>query len=185
MVDLVLSLFPGADLLGMAFAEAGFCVVRGPDILLGGDNRDFHIPSRRFDGVIGGPPCKQFSQAIISAKGRAREGNLIPEFNRIVREGQPAWWLMENVPEAPLLNEVRWHEVLDAWHFGAHQHRRRRFSSNLLLEAYLARAPESARDPNPWPCVTATEQKVSSGSSWRAIRQRAGRQVGRRMTLPR
>lgn len=32
----LLSIFPGADLLGKAFTKAGFCVVTGPDKLLGG-----------------------------------------------------------------------------------------------------------------------------------------------------
>lgn len=35
--QLVLSLFPGIGLLDMAFEEEGFCVVRGPDLLWGGD----------------------------------------------------------------------------------------------------------------------------------------------------
>ena len=55
MTDLVLSLFPGIGLLDMAFEEEGFCVVRGPDLLWGGDIRRFHPPAGRFEGVIGGP----------------------------------------------------------------------------------------------------------------------------------
>ena len=42
---LVLSLFPGIGLLDMAFEEAGFTVVRGPDLLRGGDIRRFHPPA--------------------------------------------------------------------------------------------------------------------------------------------
>src|SRR5581483_8652505 len=30
--------------------------------------------------------------------------NLIPEFERVVEEARPTWWLMENVPDAPLPN---------------------------------------------------------------------------------
>lgn len=51
-MDLVLSLFPGADLLGRAFEACGFCVVRGPDIVWGSDVRDFRAPAGRFSGVI-------------------------------------------------------------------------------------------------------------------------------------
>jgi hypothetical protein len=101
---LVLSLFPGADLLGMGFELEGFCVVRGPDVLLGGDVRGWHVPAGKFDGVIGGPPCKQFSQAIASRGGAhaATQDNLIPEYERLVREAAPRlFWVMENVPEAP------------------------------------------------------------------------------------
>ena len=36
-MSLVLSLFPGIGLLDMAFELEGFCVVRGPDVLWGGD----------------------------------------------------------------------------------------------------------------------------------------------------
>ena len=38
---LILSIFPGIDLLGHAFEEVGFCVVRGPDLITGGDIRRF------------------------------------------------------------------------------------------------------------------------------------------------
>lgn len=55
MKGTVLEVFPGLSLLGRAFEEAGFCVVRGPDILWGGDVRRFHV-RRGFDGLIGGPP---------------------------------------------------------------------------------------------------------------------------------
>jgi DNA (cytosine-5)-methyltransferase 1 len=55
---LVLSLFPGIGLLDMAFEQEGFCVVRGPDLLWGGDVKRFHPPAGKFDGVIGGPPCQ-------------------------------------------------------------------------------------------------------------------------------
>jgi DNA (cytosine-5)-methyltransferase 1 len=103
MQQLVLSLFPGIGLLDMAFEEAGFCVVRGPDLLWGGDIRRFHPPAGRFDGVIGGPPCQAFSRLrhIVEANGYKTAPNLIPEFERCVREAQPRWFLMENVPEAP------------------------------------------------------------------------------------
>ncbi len=59
--QLVLSLFPGADLLGRWFHEEGFCIVRGPDLIFGEDVREFSPPPGRFDGVIGGPPCQKFS----------------------------------------------------------------------------------------------------------------------------
>jgi len=102
---LVLSLFPGIGLLDRAFEEEGFCVVRGPDVLWGGDARRFRGRRDRFDGVIGGPPCQPFSQLVhmVRANGfTSRHENLIPEFERIVAECQPAWFLMEEVPAAPL-----------------------------------------------------------------------------------
>lgn len=105
MSDLVLSLFPGIGLLDMAFEEQGFCVVRGPDVLWGGDIHRFHPPAGRFDGVIGGPPCQHWSRLrhiVIARYGEtARAPNLIPEFERCILEAQPGWFLMENVPDAP------------------------------------------------------------------------------------
>lgn len=72
-MQLVLSIFPGIDLLGRAFElEGGFCLVRGPDPLWGGDIRSFHPPAGKFDGVIGGPPCQEFSP--LSRLVRGNEG---------------------------------------------------------------------------------------------------------------
>jgi DNA (cytosine-5)-methyltransferase 1 len=103
MSQLVLSLFPGIGLLDMAFEEAGFCVVRGPDLLWGGDIRRFHPPAGVFQGVIGGPPCQLFSQMRhIQPLAGQKHGNLIPEYERVVGEAVPQWFVMENVRDAPL-----------------------------------------------------------------------------------
>jgi DNA (cytosine-5)-methyltransferase 1 len=102
---LVLSLFPGIGLLDMAFELEGFCVVRGPDLLWGGDVRAFHPPAGKFDGVIGGPPCQVFSRLAHMVRANGYEpkfGNLIPEFERCVHEAQPDWFVMEEVPDAPI-----------------------------------------------------------------------------------
>jgi len=99
--NLVLSIFPGIDLLGRAFEEEGFCVVRGPDLLWGGDIRDFHPPAGVFGGVIGGPPCQEFSVLRHLGHYKSKHGNMIPEFERCVEDAQPDWFLMENVKEAP------------------------------------------------------------------------------------
>lgn len=106
MTQLVLSLFPGIGLLDMAFEEEGFCVVRGPDLLWGGDIKRFHPPAGRFDGVIGGPPCQTHSvMRHLALKGNGVpagvHGDQIPEFERVVYEASPTWFVMENVPGAP------------------------------------------------------------------------------------
>jgi DNA (cytosine-5)-methyltransferase 1 len=103
------SVFPGIGLLDRAFEELGFCVVRGPDKLWGGDIKSFHPPPGKFDGIIGGPPCQCFSRLryFVAYNRKNNPGkyaeteNLIPEFVRCVEEAQPAWWLMENVPGVP------------------------------------------------------------------------------------
>jgi DNA (cytosine-5)-methyltransferase 1 len=133
---LVLSLFPGIGLLDMAFEAEGFCVVRGPDLLWGGDVRRFHPPAGRFDGVIGGPPCQAFSRLANIVRAVHGEGsiapNLIPEFERVVSEAAPAWFLMENVEGAPLPIvagfEARDLVVSNRDDCGGEQNRVRRFS---------------------------------------------------------
>lgn len=144
-MNLVLSLFPGIGLLDHAFELEGFCVVRGPDVLWGGDVRRFHPPAGRFDGVIGGPPCQTFSSLanLVRANGHEPKfGNLIPEFERCVCEAAPAWFLMENVPQAPqaAIDEygVRSLMLNNAWlpsglgdGMGQEQERKRRFTFGL------------------------------------------------------
>lgn len=134
---LVLSLFPGIGLLDMAFEAEGFCVVRGPDLLWGGDVRSFHPPAGRFDGLIGGPPCQVHSP--IGAVNRARWGDtsvmpdLIPEFTRVLKETRPRWWVMENSPHAyaPVVGTAR--VLIDNAALGQPQRRLRAFWSNLSL----------------------------------------------------
>lgn len=98
-MDLVLSIFPGIDLLGRGFEAEGFSVVRGPDILWGGDIRTFDVPAGRFDGVIGGSPCQDFSGANRNPTGYSLE--MLHEFERVVCSARPAWFLLENVPRVP------------------------------------------------------------------------------------
>jgi len=128
---LVLSVFPGIDLLGRAFEEEGYCVVRGPDLLWGGDIRTFHPPAGVFEGVIGGPPCQLWSRMRFINPHVGKHGNLIPEFERVVVEAQPAWFLMENVPSAPVPNVDAYVSsaaiVQDRW-VGGVQPRERRFT---------------------------------------------------------
>lgn len=99
-MSLLLSIFPGADLLGRGFESEGFCVVRGPDIVWGGDIREFHPPAGRFDGVIGGSPCPDFSDArCTEPTGEGLE--LLAEFVRVVSEASPDWFLLENTRRVP------------------------------------------------------------------------------------
>lgn len=131
---LVLSLFPGIGLLDRAFEEEGFCVVRGPDVLWGGDIHRFHPSPAAFDGIIGGPPCQTFSALASLARAQGHEmtfGNLIPEFERVVAEAEPDWFVMENVPKAPepIVPGFAVHSQLlnNRW-LGEEQNRLRRFA---------------------------------------------------------
>ncbi len=129
----VLSLFPGIGLLDQAFEEQGFTVVRGPDLLWGGDIHSFHPLPGQFGGIIGGPPCQAFSRLrfVVQHNGYTSAPNLIPEFERCVSEAQVAWFIMENVPDAPL-PEIPGYQVhsqlLNNRWYGGVQHRVRRIS---------------------------------------------------------
>lgn len=100
VTSLVLSVFPGADLLGRGFEAEGFCVVRGPDIVWGGDIRAFHVPRGRFDGVIGGSPCQEFS-LLNRDRDFALGVEMLRHFCRVVVESGADWFLLENVPTVP------------------------------------------------------------------------------------
>lgn len=126
---ITLSLFPGIDLLGRGFEAEGYTVVRGPDLLYGGDIRAFHVPAGRFDGVIGGPPCPDFSRKRRSPPtGYGLE--MLGEFARVIVEAEPDWWLMENVPSVPNV-EIDGYSVqrfdLNARECGLRQSRLRHF----------------------------------------------------------
>lgn len=167
---LILSVFPGIDLLGRAFEEVWpeCCVVRGPDLLWGGDIRHFHPPAGRFDGVIGGPPCQAFSRLrhLVEHNGYKVAENLIPEFERVVREAEPEWFLMENVPEAPLPFVREGHPVVcgyyvsnevvrDVW-CGGETSRARRFTFGTRRACRFEIPTLALHRPDPEPAVCAS-----------------------------
>lgn len=177
VTPLVLSLFPGIGLLDRAFEEEGFVVVRGPDLLWGGDVKRFHPPTGKFDGIIGGPPCQRFSEATGINRGRGAEReNLIPEFERCVGEAAPIWFVMENVRRAPLPSvegyTVREY-LLNARWFGSPQKRIRRFSfgtrsgEKLIFEPAIVRPAFVART------VLASDGKRNGKGGCRRNRQNA------------
>ena len=102
-LQLVLSLFSGIGLLDNAFREAGFCVVSAGDIIYGQDIRDFTGLKNKFDGIIAGSPCQDFSLANRDRPVLEESyGNeMLQEFVRIVTECEPTWALLENVPQVP------------------------------------------------------------------------------------
>lgn len=150
-MQLVLSTFTGAGLLDIGFEAEGFCVVSAGDIQFGRDIRCFHPPPGRFEGVIGGPPCQQFSRISHMARhmGYDIKPNLIPEFERVVSEAKPQWFLMENVSEAPepAVDGFHVHSFLlnNRW-LGEEQNRLRRFSFGHIgrsvdLLKYIEQSP--------------------------------------------
>lgn len=129
MNEPVLSLFPGLGLLDRAFEEAGFCVVRGPDLLWGGDVRRFHVLPGVFHGLIGGPPCQIHSTAKEILNTSTAE-DLIPDYIRVFHEGRFHWSVMENVSGALNHPDVPqgWHPArLRDWDCGGLTSRKRAF----------------------------------------------------------
>lgn len=166
---LVLSLFPGIDLLGRGFESAGWCVVRGPDIINGGDVREFHALPGRFDGVIGGPPCQDFSRARRSSPtGAGLE--MLAEYRRIVEEAAPLWWLMENVPSVPDMVIPGYSHLrmdLNAREFGAVQNRHRHFQFGHVAGLVPVVTRRQVVSPGKsQPCCLASEGARKDRRSW-------------------
>lgn len=164
---LILSLFPGIDLLGRGFEAEGFCVVRGPDLITGGDIRSFHPPAARFDGVIGGTPCQDFSKARRTpptGEGLA----MLAEFARVVTEAQPTWFLMENVPTVPTLT-VPGYAIqrldLNARDCGLRQNRLRHFQYGDQ-RGWVIIVERTHRVTDAQPCVTASEGRRQDRRTW-------------------
>ena len=99
-MELVLSLFPGLDLLGAAFTEAGFSVVRGPDPLYNSRIRRLSHSRGRVTGIVAGPPCQDFSKAR-RCKPSGHGLRMLAELLRCIDESRPEWVLIENVPQIP------------------------------------------------------------------------------------
>ena len=157
--NFVLSVFPGADLLGRGFEAEAFYVVRGPDLVWGGDVRTFSPPRSVFDGIIGGSPCQDFSRARrTDPTGYGLE--MLIQFIRIVAEGQPNWFLLENVPGVPDVfvggyNMQRFfHNSRDC---GCRQRRHPRFQFGSLNGIGLVIPPPAKRTLPAEPACLATE----------------------------
>ena len=169
--QVVLSLFPGADLFGKAFESRGFCVVRGPELLLGQDIRDFHVPPGKFDGVIGGPPCTKFL-VCRNRKQSPDAVDLINEFARIVDEAKPKWMVMENVRGAKdslhIRNDWLARTVRD-YDCGGLTHRIRTFWFWPESVAEVIDVPEVRREwPGPLHTLCASDGRRGVKGGWHA-----------------
>lgn len=164
----VLSIFPGIGLFDRAFEEEGFTTVRGKDLLWGADARDFHTPHGVYEGVIGGPPCQDFSDA----RRCEPTGNgltMLREFCRIVEEAGPAWFMLENVRRCPDVT-VRGYTMQRFWlnsrDCGCRQRRLRRFQFGSLDGVGLVIPPPVKASEPAAPCCMASEGTRSSRRTW-------------------
>ena len=103
----------------------------------------FKSISGEIDGLIGGPPCQDYSMAGRGAGETGDRGKLVYDYLNKIDELKPKWFLFENVKGLVskkhietfnnLLQEfdnlgyaVSW-KVLNAWHYGVAQNRERVF----------------------------------------------------------
>jgi len=189
MTGLVLSLFPGIGMLDMAFEEAGFCVVRGPDLLWGGDIHRFHPPAGKFDGVIGGPPCQFASEMsrFNAHMGRELADNLIPEFERIVSAAAVPWFVMENVIQAPAPSvdgyTITENVLRDVW-CGGETMRQRRMSIGTLSGQSVHVSTLALHRPDPDLAVTSCAREDRFGRPKYEINGKMRRCANRGARLP-
>ncbi len=135
-MKLLLSLFSGIDLLGIAFQRCGFTVVSAGDIAFGRDIREFHAPAGHFAGVILGSPCQDFSCARRNHPPTGEGKAMIKEGARVILEAQPDWWLWENVPSVPTIKIAGYtHQRFDLTHreCGGEMLRRRHFQFGVKI----------------------------------------------------
>ena len=135
----LLDLFCGAGGASMGYAMAGFDVTgidlkhgkRYPFTYIKGNVLDYLNTEflRQFDVIAASPPCQTFSATkhLRNAQGKSTSKvNMIPEVrDAIIASGVP--YIIENVPNAPLINPVQ----LCGSAFGLKVRRHRLFESNL------------------------------------------------------
>ncbi len=165
---LVLSIFHGADLFGRGFEQEGFCVVRAGEIELGFDIRNFSPVKHKFDGIIAGTPCQDFSRARRSEPtGEGLE--MLKQFARLVTEAAPEWFLLENVPTVPDI-EIENYKIqrfdLNAKECGLKQNRLRHFQFGTTTGVQLWIERECAAESQFEPCCMASEGKKGKRRSF-------------------
>jgi DNA (cytosine-5)-methyltransferase 1 len=166
-MDLILSIFSGIDLLGMGFEKAGFCVVSAMDILYGHDIRAKKFPSGKFNGVIAGSPCQDFSRARRTPPtGYGLE--MLKQFERVVNETMPDWFLLENVPSVPDINIKGYHILrfdLNARECGSSQNRHRHFQFGSIA-GHVLDIKRQPKTKDFEPCLTASEGTKTDRRTW-------------------
>lgn len=166
MSQLVLSIFHGLDLLGRGFEAEGFCVVRAAELELGFDVRKFTPVPDRFDGVIAGTPCNEFSLA--NRKTRTYHGYgkmMMDNFARVVTQSRCSWALLENVPTVPNIEIPGYsHQRFDlnATECGLEQSRLRHFQFFSAI-GHVLTIDRSQHPGQSQPCVTASEGHRATG----------------------
>jgi DNA (cytosine-5)-methyltransferase 1 len=148
-MELVASLFPGIDILGRGFRDAGFAVLQGPDLIFGTCIEGFALPAGHIDGVIAGPPCQNYSDANRD-RDQIEGDRLLLELLRTIDGARPAWFLVENVRRVPDLvvapYQVQRIPLMD-WEFGGRQLRLRHIQFGSLDRSIIRPLRTQARRP--------------------------------------
>lgn len=172
----VLSIFPGIGLMDRGFEAEGYCVVRGPDTLWGGDIRQFHVPVNRFNGLIAGPPCQDFS-ALSNVNPKAKDKTygleMLEETKRVILESGVDWFLLENVLRVPDIKIDDYYIQrfeLDAHWFGGDQRRKRAFQFGSWANVNINFEVPLFESPVVEPPVMATEVKQGTRAAHRNLK---------------
>ncbi|MEI2609625.1 MAG: DNA cytosine methyltransferase [Candidatus Promineifilaceae bacterium] len=134
----------------------------------------FGSDAPEFFGIIGGPPCQDFSQAGKDLGAEGSRGKLTQTFANTVCDLRPNFFLMENVPGLVRKKHLKFYQkivkqledgnlgyltsmrILDALEYGVPQHRERLFligfRKDILPEKYLSMARLGQNQEwFPWP----------------------------------
>lgn len=142
-----------------------------------------HPPAGRFEGIIGGPPCQLYSAFRHINPHVGRHGDMIPEYERIVAEAQPGWFVMENVEAAPVPAVAGYHVhaqmLRDDWVGGATE-RKRRFSFGTRAGLRLQIEQLALHNADPNPAVTSASEAIpvalgGSGKPKKSLAKHGGR----------
>ena len=129
--------------------------------------RDFHPLAGRFDGVVAGSPCQDFStlrRTPPTGNGRA----MLTEFRRCVEEAQPDWFVLENVPgvpDLPIDGYAMQRFDLRASECGLSQQRLRHFQFGSRRGMVLV-LDRSERQPVTASACTASEARRAGRRGW-------------------
>ena len=134
---------------------------------------DFAAPLNKFDGIIGGSPCQDFSKANRDRPGLNNSYGLkmLNEFKRVVQEAQPTWWLLENVPTVPNITidgySYQRIDINQSWYEDVNRLRHIQFGHKENKYIQISRG---VTDPGQIVTVTDRTKKESCDRSYRKIK---------------